>query len=127
MLRIRRSTPLFRLRTAAEIASQLTFLDAGPAQRPGLVVMRIVAPARTPGPFGEVVVLFNAAPQPQTFTAPALAGARLRLHPVQQGSADPVVRTARFDQATGAFTVPARTTAVFVAQERHRPRETRGW
>jgi len=120
MLRIRRSTPLFRLRTAAGIQAQVTFLDAGPGQLPGLVVMRIAAPDRAAGPHGDVVVLFNAAPRPQSFTAPGLAGARLRLHPAQQASADPVVRTAGFDRRTGAFTVPARTAAVFVAQEHHR-------
>lgn len=126
LLRIRRSSPLFRLRTAAEVLAQVSFLDAGPAQAPGLVVMRVVAPARRPGPFGQVVVLFNAAPFPQAFAAPALAGAPLRLHPVQQASADPVVRTARFDRATATFTVPARTTAVFVAQDPPRPRPGRG-
>jgi len=36
------------------------------------------------------------------------------LHPVQAMSADPVVGTAAFEAATGTFTVPARTTAVFV-------------
>jgi hypothetical protein len=119
MLRIRRSTPLFRLRTAAEIEAEVSFLDAGTAQLPGLVVMRIAAPDRAPGPYGEVVVLFNAAPYPQTFASAALAGAKLELHPVLQGSADPVVRTARFARSSGTFTVPARTTAVFVASERH--------
>jgi hypothetical protein len=66
--RIRRSTPLFRLRPAAG------------------VLMRLGGDGRP-----------------------------LRLHPVQQGSADPVVRTARFDRRTGTFTLPARPTAVFVA------------
>jgi pullulanase/glycogen debranching enzyme len=120
MLRIRGSTPLFRLRTAAEVESQVTFLDAGPGQLPGLVVMHVDAPAKVQGPYGDVVVLFNAAPYPQSFTAPVLQGEKLGLHPVQQASADPVVRTSTFDRGTGTFTVPARTTAVFVAKERHR-------
>jgi hypothetical protein len=81
--------------------------------------MRVAAPRRAHGPAGEAGVLFNAAPWPQTFTAPALAGARLGLHPVQQSSADPVVRTARFERGTGTFTVPARTTAVFVSAQGH--------
>jgi hypothetical protein len=36
------------------------------------------------------------------------------LHPIQAISGDPVVRTSKFQWATGTFTVPARTTAVFV-------------
>jgi len=36
------------------------------------------------------------------------------LHPVQAGGADPVVTTSTFDPATGAFSVSARTVAVFV-------------
>ena len=36
------------------------------------------------------------------------------LHPVQANGVDPVVKTATFNPATGTFTVPGRTTAVFV-------------
>jgi alpha-1,6-glucosidase-like protein len=69
-------------------------------------------------PFALVVVLLNAAPNTQTLVVPDLARRRLRLHPVQAASADPVVRTARFHRASGSFTVPGRTAAVFVASER---------
>jgi pullulanase len=116
MLRIRKSTPLFRLRTAQEIESQVSFLNVGPGQIPGLVVMRVVATGKGQGPWGEVVALFNAAPGPVTYAAPVLAGHRLSLHPVQQGSADPVVRTSTFARGSGTFVVPGRTAAVFVAR-----------
>jgi pullulanase len=127
MVRIRRSTPLLHLATACEIETQLSFLNVGPAQIPGLVVMRLTPPPASapcgtasvvpPPAFGQVVALVNAAPEARTFTAAALAGQRLRLHPVQRASADLVVRGARFDCRTGTFTVPARTTAVFVSQD----------
>jgi len=39
------------------------------------------------------------------------------LHPVQAGSEDPIVATSTYDTATGTFTVPPRTTAVFVELE----------
>lgn len=42
------------------------------------------------------------------------AGLGFELHAVQQASADSVVQTASFNNGTGGFTVPARTTAVFV-------------
>ncbi|MGC4000788.1 MAG: pullulanase-type alpha-1,6-glucosidase [Anaeromyxobacter sp.] len=114
MLRIRRSTPLFRLRTAQAIMDRVRFLNVGPGQIPGLVVMDLVSPAAVEGPFREVVVLFNAAPGTVTYAAPTLAGKKLKLHPVQKDSADGVVRQASFQKATGTFSVPGRTTAVFV-------------
>jgi len=60
------------------------------------------------------VVVFNATTVEQTFTIAESAGREWALHPVQQSSADPVVRTAGHDIVAGTFTVPARTTAVFV-------------
>jgi pullulanase len=60
-------------------------------------------------------VLFNATRLPQSFTVAHLAGRRFQLHPVQRSSHDPVVRTASYDRATGTFSVPARTAAVFWA------------
>ena len=58
--------------------------------------------------------MFNATPDEQTQTVPALAGEPHELHPVQTGGADDDVKTATSDEATGTFTVPARTVAVFV-------------
>jgi hypothetical protein len=45
---------------------------------------------------------------------PSLARRRYRLHRVQAHSGDPVVRRSSYRAASGAFTVPARTVAVFV-------------
>ena len=42
-LRIRESSPLFRLGTEAEIQNHLTFLNGGTAQIPGLIVMELHA------------------------------------------------------------------------------------
>jgi hypothetical protein len=39
---------------------------------------------------------------------------KLVLHPVQAFSHDSVVRTSKFQSSTGTFTIPARTTAVFI-------------
>ena len=62
----------------------------------------------------QVCVLFNANDQAQNFTSASFQGLNMVLHPIQALSADSVVRTAKFDSATGTFSVPARTTAVFV-------------
>jgi pullulanase len=121
MLAIRKSSPLFRLRTEAEVSAQLEFLNTGPSQIPGLIVMALHDPGRAldagraadPSQ-GDIVVLFNATDDPQVFTAASYAGHHFALHPVQQASTDPVVQTSTYERATGTFSVPARTTAVFV-------------
>jgi pullulanase-type alpha-1,6-glucosidase len=108
MLRIRNASPLFRLRTGAEIMDRLEFHNTGPEQVPGLVVMSLRGDEDV-----EVVVLFNATTVSQAFYLDTGSDGGFALHPVQRESHDPVVRTASY--ADHAFTVPARTTAVFVA------------
>ena len=63
-----------------------------------------------------VVVVFNASAQPTTQTVAALAGRRFALHPVQAHGGDAIVRQSTYRRASGAFTVPARTVAVFVTR-----------
>ncbi len=121
MLQIRGSSPLFRLGTAAQVSDRLVFHNTGPDQVPGLIVMELADPSRDPLPGGDldrdadgIVVVFNATDDPVTYQLPSLKGADIALHTVQAESADPIVRSAAFDTGTGTFTVPARTTAVFV-------------
>ena len=118
LLQIRSSTPLFRLRTADDILARLQFHNTGPDQVPGLIVMSIDNRhgETLDGPYRLVVVVFNARPDPVSFSAPGLAGVPLTLHPVLRDSVDPVVRTSAFDSETGTLTVPALTTAVFVLE-----------
>jgi pullulanase len=115
MLQIRKSSPLFRLATAEEIQNQVKFYNTGANQTPGLIVMAISDPANLDSNYQMVVVVFNALPTEQTFNDSSFEGMTFELHPVQQNSNDPVVKTAKFD--AGTFTVPARTTAVFVVAE----------
>ncbi|MCB0133280.1 MAG: DUF3372 domain-containing protein, partial [Caldilineaceae bacterium] len=131
MLAIRASSPLFRLRTADEIQDRLAFHNTGPDQVPGVIVMSISdrldgATAAGQASVGAtamedldperelVVVVFNANDEAQTVTVPGYAGVDIELHGYQIQGSDEVVRDARFDMNTGSFTVPARTTAVFV-------------
>ena len=106
LLRIRFSSPLFRLGSAREIQRRVSFPTGGPDQTPGVIVMAIEGR-------DDIVVVFNATPRTTTQTIPVRG--RYALHPVQARGGDPVVRMSsyRFD---GSFTVPGRTTAVFVAR-----------
>jgi pullulanase-type alpha-1,6-glucosidase len=114
MLVIRKTTGLFRLRSAEDIKKSVSFYNAGPDQVPGLIVERITNPNPFCFPVSQAVVLVNATPQAQTFSDPAFRNQKLQLHPVQALSSDSVVRTSTFKKGTGTFTVPARTTAVFI-------------
>ncbi len=117
-LKIRNSSPLFRIGAASEIQGHLRFLDQGPSQVPGMIVMYLNAPDHgDQGPYKHIVVVFNGTSQEQTFTSLKLKGLPLKLHPTEQTSADPVVRTSRSDAKAGTVTVPAITTAVFVSEQ----------
>ncbi|MCA2216482.1 pullulanase-type alpha-1,6-glucosidase [Jidongwangia harbinensis] len=113
LLRVRRSSPVFGLPTAAEVQRRLTFPLSGTAETPGVLTMRLDGRGLDPR-WSSVTVVYNATPSAATQTVPAARGRTVELHPVLRGSADPVVRTASFDTGTGTFTVPARTVAVFV-------------
>jgi pullulanase-type alpha-1,6-glucosidase len=115
LLELRSSSPLFRLGTAALVQQRVSFPTGGPDQTPGVIVMAIDDRAgRDLDPAREgLVVVFNATPAPTTQTVPSLAGRPFALHEVQATGGDPVVKQSGYDAATGAFTVPARTVAVF--------------
>ncbi|MFI6468776.1 pullulanase-type alpha-1,6-glucosidase [Streptomyces sp. NPDC050516] len=103
LLAIRGGESAFGLATADQVQSALSFPLSGTSETPGVITMRL----------GPLVVVFNATPQAQTQRVAALAGTPYALHPRQAGGADPVVKTATYDQSSGSFTVPARTVAVF--------------
>ena len=113
-LQIRRSSPLFRLPSADRVRACLSFLNTGPAQIPGLIVLRLVDRDGLDPLYRELVVLFNARPDSLEFANSGLTGLAFQLHPLQRQSADPRAREASFDPTSAAFTIPARTTSVFV-------------
>jgi pullulanase len=115
LLRIRKGSAMFRLRTAAEVARCVSFPDALD-QADGLIVMQLGLGDRSCGDglFRRAVVVINAAPVAQVYTVAGLAGQGLQLHPVQAAGADAVVKAAGYDAATGGFSVPGRSAAVFV-------------
>ncbi|UUS30723.1 MULTISPECIES: pullulanase-type alpha-1,6-glucosidase [Streptomyces] len=106
LLRLRTTEKAFSLSTADAVQSALSFPLSGQDETPGVITMRL----------GDLVVVFNATPERQDQRVTALAGRDHALHPVQAGGADAVVKASRYDAATGTFTVPARTVAVFTAR-----------
>lgn len=122
MLAIRKDTSLFRLRTGQDVNDRLSFFNVGPDQVPGVIGMRIdgLRPSRYPdAKYQSVVVFFNVDKVAKTLTVDSLKGKFLALHPYQLFSiSDPMPRQAQYNRSTGSFTIPARTTVVFVEYAR---------
>ena len=116
LLRIRYSSGLFRMSTLGEIQQNLTFLNTGPSQTPGVIVMKLDANGGNYGAYKHIVVVFNATNAQINFTDSRLQGLKLRLHPEQRSSADPLTRQSTFNSQQGTAMVPALTTAVFVGE-----------
>ena len=114
-LQVRYSTGLFRMGTLEEVQENLSFLNTGPNQIPGLIVMRLDDHGHNYGGAHHLVVFFNASNAPITFTSSGLAGTPYHLHPAQKSSSDAVLRSATFTAKEGTATIPALTTAVFVS------------
>ena len=117
LLRIRKSSPLFRLKTGDEVKERVQFHNVGPDQQPALIVMVILdVVGRILDPIAkQLVVFFNADKIQKSIDLPDYVGLSLELHPVlRHSNADLIVKQARYDQSIGRFFIPPRTTAVFV-------------
>lgn len=117
LLKLRFSTPLFRLGSADLIKQKLSYpLSGTSAAKPGVVVLRIddtVGPDVDPALKG-VVVVFNSTNEAATHQLPGLSNADLSLSPVQAAGSDPIVKQTTWTAASGTVSVPARTVAVLV-------------
>jgi pullulanase-type alpha-1,6-glucosidase len=119
ILRIRKSSPLFRLQTGDEVKQRVKFYNVGPSQQPALIVMAISDKVgRKLDPNAKsIVVLFNVDKITKTISLPDYAGIPLELHPILRNSiADLVVKQSQYNALTGTFTIPPRTTAVFLEE-----------
>jgi hypothetical protein len=119
LLRIRASSSLFRLRSAAEITRRLRFFNTGPAQLPTVIVGQLLGSGLPDAGFDEIVYLINVDTIAHGLVIPPLAHRPYTLHPVQRapGAADGRALEASYEPQTGAFRVPARTAVVFVAPQ----------
>jgi pullulanase-type alpha-1,6-glucosidase len=116
LLRIRASSTLFRMRTAEDIRQRLHFLNTGPEQVATVVAARLDGAGYEGAGFKTVAYFINVDKVEQTIVAAGEAGKSYRLHPVHvaAGAGDKRASEARYDAATGSFSIPARTAVVFV-------------
>lgn len=124
ILRIRKSSPLFRLTSEADINARIGFYNTDDS-KDGLIVMALsdaVGVDLDPN-YETLIVFFNANKLAETFTIAALAGNAVTLHPQHTNGVDddPVLAGAGFDSTTGTFYIPARSTVVFVSPQGPNP------
>ncbi|MBL8785082.1 MAG: pullulanase-type alpha-1,6-glucosidase, partial [Deltaproteobacteria bacterium] len=116
LLAVRKSSPLFRLQTEADVKSRLLFHNTGPSQTPGLITFTLsdatCAGADLDPTRDGLFVAINARPEAATTGFGPTSG--WTLHPTFASSVDTTARTATFDDASDTFTVPAWSAAVFV-------------
>ena len=118
LLSIRASSTLLRMRTTDDINRRLRFFNTGPEQVPTVLAAWIDGQGYPGANFAGLGYLVNVDKKAHVIKDITLRGRTLRLHPAHTAAdaADKRALEARFDSASGTFTVPARTAVVFVAE-----------
>ncbi len=119
LLRIRSSSSLFRMRTAADVEARLSFPNSGPQQVPEVIAGHLQGQGYPGAGFDEVLYLVNVDIEPHVLQLESERGKRYVLHPAHRAPAAAdrrATEAARYDPETGRFTVPARTAVVFVVE-----------
>lgn len=119
LLRIRASSSLLRLRSAADIRQRLRLLNTGPGQVATAVAGHLDGEGYPGAGFRELVYFINVDLQAHSLNLPELAGRDWRLHPVQRGkrAADARPREqAAVESSVGRFTLPPRSAVVWVLE-----------
>ena len=112
LLKLRFSSPLFRLGSAELIQQKVSFPPSEPERVPGVIVMVIddtIGPDIDPK-LDRIVVVFNATPD--RLTTPVTGAGDLMLSPIQAAGSDDTVKDTGVDEES--VDVPGRTVAVLV-------------
>ena len=118
LMKIRASSRLFRMRTAQEVKQRLTFHNTGSSQEPTVLSAHLDGRGYAGAGFRDLLYFVNVDKQAHSLVIDAEKAKNYRLHPVHAApnAADTRALQARYDAATGRFTVPARTAVVFVVR-----------
>jgi pullulanase-type alpha-1,6-glucosidase len=117
LLKIRKSSKLFRLETAQDVQVRLTFFNTDSQADPRVIAGHLQG--HDLNDFAELVYVVNVTEQAQSLEIPSLAEKAFELHPVQASAqaADTRPRdNAKYQKATGTFDIPARSAVVFVVK-----------
>jgi len=116
LMRIRSSSRLFHLRTAAEIKQRLTFYNTGSNQVPTVLVGHLDGRSYSGAEERDLMYFINVDKVAQSITIAAESGKEYRLHRVHRSmrASDQRAASATYNAASGTFMIPARTAVVFV-------------
>ena len=120
LLRVRSSVDLLKLGSAELIEQKVSFPNSGADATDGLIVMLIddlVGEDVDPELEGALVV-FNASPEAVTEDIDGLAGRDFTLAKPLRTGLDEVVKETKWKAKTGTLTIPARTAAVLVDDQK---------
>ena len=118
LLRIRRSSTLFRMRSSEDVQLRLSFRNTGPKQNPVVIAAHLDGEGYAGAGFRAILYFINVSPEAQTLALPEEAGKAYVLHPVQRAAQaiDDRPKAARYAAGSGRFTIPARTAVVYVIE-----------
>jgi pullulanase-type alpha-1,6-glucosidase len=115
LLKIRASSTLLRLRTADDIKARLKFYNTGSGQVPTVLVGHLDGAGYAGAGFAELMYFINVDKTAQTVVIGAESAKAYQLHPVHTTAADRrPANDARYDSASGRFTLPPRSAVVYV-------------
>ncbi|WP_227869689.1 alpha-1,6-glucosidase domain-containing protein [Undibacterium parvum] len=117
LLKIRSSSSLFRLRSAADVRQRLHFDNLGVGQNAAVIVGHLDGAGYSGANFKSLRYFINVATNSQQIQIPDALGIDYVLHPVHTdvNAADKrIAAMANFNTASGSFSVPARSAVVFV-------------
>ncbi|HWV14691.1 MAG TPA: alpha-1,6-glucosidase domain-containing protein [Cellvibrio sp.] len=117
LLKIRASSALFRLQSAADIQQRLHFYNTGAKQNAAVIAARLDGKDYPGAGFKSVIYFINVATTPQALSIAAEQGRQYVLHPVHTdvGAADKrIAASAKYDSVSGEFSLPQRSAVVFV-------------
>jgi pullulanase-type alpha-1,6-glucosidase len=119
LLRIRASSTLFRMRSAADIRQRLHFFNTGSRQEPTVIGAHLDGHGYPGAGFEGISYFINVDKVAHVIVDPLARRKRMRLHPVHTapGAADKRAASAGYDSFTGTFSIPPRTAVVFVENE----------
>ena len=119
LLKIRSSSTLFRMRTAHDVETRLSFRNVGPQQNPLVIAAHLDGEGYAGAGLREILYFINVSPEAQTLMFPEESAKSYVLHPVQRATdaADTrPAKEARYDPRRGRFTIPPRSAVVYVAE-----------
>lgn len=108
LLRVRKSSSLFRMKSLAEISQNLQFIDDDQAPKPGLIGMHLH------NSHESILVFFNSSKDPRVFNHSLLARG-WKLHPELDSNVDPLLSNVVLSSGKASIEIPGRTTVVLVS------------